>query len=96
RFQRVSSLNLGHLALSPLREVVFYSAASGRLRGWGWARASALSAAMIWRTKVTVASKPGPGRELVQVRWAQRVNISAKTGRAVHKLVPAMEDALAS
>lgn len=35
-------------------------------------------------------------RELVQVRWAQRVNISAKTGRAVHKLVPAMEDALAS
>lgn len=23
RFQRVSSLNLGHLALSPLREVVF-------------------------------------------------------------------------
>jgi hypothetical protein len=28
-------------------------------------------------------------RELVQVRWAQRVNISAKTGRAVQKLVPA-------
>ena len=35
-------------------------------------------------------------RELVQVRWAQRVNISAKTGRAVQKLVPAMESALAS
>lgn len=35
-------------------------------------------------------------RELVQVRWAQRVNISAKTGRAVQKLVPAMETALAS
>ncbi|MGO9154120.1 ribosome biogenesis GTPase Der [Mycobacterium sp.] len=35
-------------------------------------------------------------RELVQVRWAQRVNISAKTGRAVQKLVPAMEGALAS
>lgn len=35
-------------------------------------------------------------RELVQVRWAQRVNISAKTGRAVQKLVPAMENALAS
>ena len=34
-------------------------------------------------------------RELVQVRWAQRVNISAKTGRAVQKLVPAMEGALA-
>ena len=34
-------------------------------------------------------------RELVQVRWAQRVNISAKTGRAVQKLVPAMESALA-
>ena len=35
-------------------------------------------------------------RELAQVRWAQRVNISAKTGRAVQKLVPAMETALAS
>ncbi|MFV0493954.1 ribosome biogenesis GTPase Der [Mycobacterium sp.] len=35
-------------------------------------------------------------RELVQVRWAQRVNISAKTGRATQKLVPAMESALAS
>ena len=35
-------------------------------------------------------------RELVQLRWAQRVNISAKTGRAVQKLVPAMETALAS
>ena len=32
--------------------------------------------------------------ELVQVRWAQRVNISAKTGRAVQKLVPALENAL--
>jgi GTP-binding protein len=35
-------------------------------------------------------------RELMQLRWAQRVNISAKTGRAVQKLVPAMESALAS
>ncbi|MGV9680546.1 ribosome biogenesis GTPase Der [Nocardia sp. NPDC003482] len=35
-------------------------------------------------------------RELVQVRWAQRVNISAHTGRAVQKLVPAMETALDS
>jgi GTPase len=35
-------------------------------------------------------------RELVQVRWAQRVNISAKTGRAVQKLVPALESALHS
>jgi GTP-binding protein len=35
-------------------------------------------------------------RELVQLRWAQRVNISAKTGRAVRKLVPALESALAS
>jgi len=35
-------------------------------------------------------------RELVQLPWAQRVNISAKTGRAVQKLVPAMETALAS
>src|SRR5271157_4636257 len=35
-------------------------------------------------------------RELVQVRWAQRVNISAQTGRAVQKLVPALEGALAS
>jgi GTP-binding protein len=35
-------------------------------------------------------------RELVQLRWAPRVNISAKTGRAVQKLVPALETALAS
>lgn len=35
-------------------------------------------------------------RELVRVRWAQRVNISAHTGRAVQKLVPAMETALES
>src|SRR5689334_16047497 len=35
-------------------------------------------------------------RELVQLRWAPRVNISAKTGRALQKLVPAMETALAS
>ncbi|KJX75175.1 ribosome biogenesis GTPase Der [Mycobacterium lepromatosis] len=35
-------------------------------------------------------------RDLVKVRWAQRVNISAKTGRAVQKLVPAMESSLAS
>jgi len=35
-------------------------------------------------------------RELAQVHWAQRVNISAKTGRAVQKLVPALEQALES
>src|SRR4029079_10997020 len=35
-------------------------------------------------------------RELAQVQWAQRVNISAMTGRAVQKLVPALEMALAS
>ncbi len=35
-------------------------------------------------------------RDLARVGWAQRVNISAKTGRAVQKLVPALEDALAS
>lgn len=35
-------------------------------------------------------------RDLAQVGWAQRVNISAKTGRAVQKLVPALENALAS
>ena len=35
-------------------------------------------------------------RELVQVQWAPRVNISAKTGRAVQKLVPALELALES
>ena len=35
-------------------------------------------------------------RQLYNVRWAPRVNISAKTGRAVQKLVPAMEGALAS
>jgi GTP-binding protein len=35
-------------------------------------------------------------RELAQVQWAQRVNISAKTGRAVQKLVPALDTALQS
>jgi GTPase len=35
-------------------------------------------------------------REFVQVQWAPRVNISAKTGRAVQKLVPALDTALAS
>ena len=35
-------------------------------------------------------------RELSQLQWAQRVNISAMTGRAVQKLVPALETALAS
>jgi GTP-binding protein len=35
-------------------------------------------------------------RELAQLQWAPRVNISAKTGRAVQKLVPALETSLAS
>jgi GTPase len=35
-------------------------------------------------------------RELAQVQWAPRVNISAMTGRALQKLVPALETALAS
>ncbi len=35
-------------------------------------------------------------RDLAQLRWAQRVNISAKTGRAVQKLVPVLEAALRS
>ncbi|ATL67142.1 ribosome biogenesis GTPase Der [Nocardia terpenica] len=35
-------------------------------------------------------------REMVQVPWALRVNISAHTGRAVQKLVPAMDTALES
>lgn len=34
-------------------------------------------------------------RELVQVRWAPRVNISARTGRHMEKLVPALDTALA-
>ncbi|OKH62707.1 GTP-binding protein Der [Mycobacterium sp. SWH-M1] len=34
--------------------------------------------------------------QLAQIQWAPRVNISAKTGRAVQKLVPALETALAS
>lgn len=34
--------------------------------------------------------------QLNQLEWAPRVNISAKTGRAVQKLVPAMETALDS
>ena len=35
-------------------------------------------------------------RELAQLQWAPRVNISATTGRAVQKLVPALEVALKS
>ncbi|GAA3044265.1 ribosome biogenesis GTPase Der [Gordonia defluvii] len=35
-------------------------------------------------------------RELSRVPWASRVNISAMTGRAVGKLVPALDEALAS
>ena len=35
-------------------------------------------------------------REFAQVQWAPRVNISATTGRAVQKLVPALETALDS
>ncbi len=35
-------------------------------------------------------------RELVQVQWAPRVNISARTGRHVEKLVPALDLALDS
>jgi GTP-binding protein len=35
-------------------------------------------------------------RELAQVQWARRVNISAQTGRAVQKLVPALDSALQS
>ncbi|MGY1434785.1 ribosome biogenesis GTPase Der [Streptomyces reniochalinae] len=34
-------------------------------------------------------------RDLVQVQWAPRVNVSARTGRHVEKLVPAIETALA-
>ena len=34
-------------------------------------------------------------RDLVQVQWAPRVNISARTGRSVDKLVPALDAALA-
>jgi len=35
-------------------------------------------------------------RDLVQVTWAPRVNISARTGRHADKLVPALDTALAS
>lgn len=35
-------------------------------------------------------------RRLVRVPWAERVNVSALTGRAVHKLAPALRTALAS
>jgi len=35
-------------------------------------------------------------RELAQLQWAPRVNISAKSGRAVQKLVPALEKSLES
>jgi len=35
-------------------------------------------------------------RDLVQVQWAPRVNLSALTGRRTDRLVPALETALAS
>jgi GTP-binding protein len=35
-------------------------------------------------------------RDLVQVRWAPRVNVSARTGRHMEKLVPALDLALSS
>lgn len=35
-------------------------------------------------------------KDLVQVRWAPRVNVSARTGRHVDKLVPALDTALES
>jgi GTPase len=35
-------------------------------------------------------------RELLRVPWAARVNVSARTGRSVQKLAPALEQALAS
>jgi GTP-binding protein len=35
-------------------------------------------------------------RELRRIRWALRVNVSARTGRAVEKLAPALRTALAS
>jgi GTP-binding protein len=35
-------------------------------------------------------------RELVQIPWAPRVNVSARTGRHLEKLVPALEQALES
>ncbi|MFD5000266.1 ribosome biogenesis GTPase Der [Streptomyces buecherae] len=34
-------------------------------------------------------------RDLVQIPWAQRVNVSARTGRHMEKLVPAIETAIA-
>jgi GTP-binding protein len=35
-------------------------------------------------------------RDLVRVQWAERVNVSALTGRAVTKIAPALRTALAS
>ncbi|HEX5495070.1 MAG TPA: ribosome biogenesis GTPase Der [Mycobacteriales bacterium] len=35
-------------------------------------------------------------RELIRIRWAQRVNVSAVTGRSVDRLAPALRTALAS
>ena len=33
-------------------------------------------------------------RELVQVQWAPRINVSARTGRHIDRLVPALDKAL--
>jgi GTP-binding protein len=35
-------------------------------------------------------------RDLVRITWAERINISAQTGRGVHRLAPALRTALAS
>jgi len=35
-------------------------------------------------------------RDLVRITWAERINISAQTGRGVHRLAPAMQAALNS
>ena len=40
--------------------------------------------------------KPELERDLVRVQWAERVNVSALTGRAVAKIAPALRTALAS
>jgi GTP-binding protein len=43
-----------------------------------------------------IAMKRELERDLVRVRWAERINISALTGRATSRIAPAMRTALAS
>ncbi len=79
RFQRVSSLNLGRLALFPLREAVFYSAAIA----FGWPSASAVRAVRMRRTSANrrVEARPRRLQRRIQIERAVESSWIACTPR---------------